>query len=187
MSIRQQLESDLKDLRSEVGSLAIQVAECSQKIGKIENQLAEIEDYELVDSISAAPAVVSSPEKPSNSGRGYLANIASPAPSTVSAEREDAARQTGRFFARCLEGLHRGPSGRSRVDLPNNYYVIVRTCAGKVHTDPVLVFKDFSSIRHLVKDSSGRLGSAIFAGFHTSWEAELAVSTAGFGWPRAAQ
>lgn len=187
MSIRHRLESELKDLRAEVGSLAIRVAECSQRIGKIESQLAEIEDYELVDSASVAPSFVASPEKPSNPTRSYAATTFGATNPEISAEREDAARQTGRFFARCLEGLHRGPSGRSRVDLPNNYYVIVRTCAGAVHTDPVLVFKDFSSIRHLVKDSSGRLGSAIFAGFHTSWEAELAVSTASFGWPRAAQ
>ena len=110
-----------------------------------------------------------------------------PSASVVSEDREDAARQTGRFFARCLEGLHRGPSGRSRVDLPNNYYVIVRTYGGEVHTDPVLVFTEFAAIKHLVKDSSGRLGSSIFAGFHSSWEAELAVSTAGFGWPTASQ
>ena len=56
MSIRHRLESELKDLRAEVGSLAIRVAECSQRIGKIESQLAEIEDYELVDSASVAPS-----------------------------------------------------------------------------------------------------------------------------------
>ena len=73
MSIRHRLESELKDLRAEVGSLAIRVAECSQRIGKIESQLAEIEDYELVDSASVAPSFVASPEKPSNPTRSYAA------------------------------------------------------------------------------------------------------------------
>ena len=187
MSTRLRLESQLKELRAEADSLAIRVAECSFRISRVEAELAQVEDYELVDPPAGASSVVRPTVKPSSSISASEYPSASAAQLAVTEEREDAARQTGRFFARCLEGLHRGPSGRSRVDLPNNYYVIVRTYGGEVHTDPVLVFKEFSAIKRLVKDSSGRLGSSIFAGFHTSWEAELAVSTAGFGWPTASQ
>ena len=45
-------------------------------------------------------------------------------PSSSSATSPDP--QIGSYFRRCLERVHRGASGREKVDLPNRVYVVVR-------------------------------------------------------------
>ena len=99
--------------------------------------------------------------------------------------REDAARVTGRFFARCLAGEPRGSPGRSLVRLQNHYYVVIQTFVGDQHLDPVLVFDSYSGVKPLVcNPRSGDFGNSIFAGFNAVWEARLAVAEAGLGWPQ---
>lgn len=95
--------------------------------------------------------------------------------------REEAARETGRFFVRCLEGRPRGESGRSRVKLQNRIYVVVKTFSGTVHTKPVILLEKYSQVKKLVcHPDADSFGDAIFSGFPSRWEAQLAVATAGF-------
>jgi len=83
-----------------------------------------------------------------------------------------------------LAGLPRGSSGRAKVRLQNNFYVVIRSFSGEVFTSPVKVFRSFSSARQLVSEGgkSSRFGDSIFAGFADLWEVELAISEAGFSW-----
>ena len=67
MSTRLRLENQLKELRAEADSLAIRVAECSFRISRVEAELAQVEDFELVDPPVAAPSVVRPKVKPSSS------------------------------------------------------------------------------------------------------------------------
>lgn len=98
--------------------------------------------------------------------------------------REEAAKETGRFFQRCLSGLPRGDSGRSRVRLQNRIYVVIKTYCGSLHKDPVLVFERYNQVKALVcHPSSDSFGDSIFCGFPSLWEAKLAVATAGLSWP----
>ena len=88
------------------------------------------------------------------------------------------------FFLRCTRGEPRGDSGRSRIRLTNKVYVVAKDRFGSLYTEPVRVFRDFASVKPLVRDPrTGPLGDSIFAGFHEEWEAQLAVQASGFGWP----
>lgn len=100
-------------------------------------------------------------------------------------ERVAAARATGRFFADCLAGRPRRPSGRSRVNIPNTCYVVVKDYQGEVYTDPVRLFHDYASVQAIVcrGGQAGQFGGSVFAGFAEAWEARIAVAEAGLGWP----
>ena len=100
-------------------------------------------------------------------------------------DRERAAQTTGKFFNRCLQGRPRGDPGRPSVRLRNHYYVVCRDDQGRRYTDPVKVFSRFSSVRLLVSRGghSSDFGDSAFAGFHSIWEAKVAVETADLAWP----
>lgn len=97
--------------------------------------------------------------------------------------REEAARETGRFFQRCLLGLARGSSGRGKVSLPNNYYVIVQGIRGEKYLEPVRLCTTFPECKAIVSDGKGGFGCSIFAGFHSIWEAKIAVLEANLAFP----
>lgn len=101
------------------------------------------------------------------------------------AEREDAAKQTGRFFARCLAGRPRGESGRGRIQLPNRIFVVVKNFRGQIFTEPVRVYTAWAPVKRLVAEEGNpqNFGDSIFAGFAAKWEAEVAVCEAGLSWP----
>eukprot|EP00438_Fugacium_kawagutii_P029606 Skav235420 [mRNA] locus=scaffold924:200484:200957:+ [translate_table: standard] len=150
----------LRDLREAQAELAVLTAKVEQLCIRVE----AAEDFELVgDSVATPECATGSHNDP---------------------VREEAAKETGRFFVRCLEGRPRGDSGRSKVRLQNRIFVVVRTFAGDIHRDPVLVFTQFSEAKKLVcHPDCASFGDSIFSGFPSKWEAQLAVSTAGFSWP----
>lgn len=165
MSVRENLLRELAAIREELHLLTIRVNRLhTQVIG------AQDSDFELVGESTATSHNTSSAAG-TTEGRG-------------DSLREDAARETGRFFLRCLQGLPRGESGRSRVKLQNRIYVVVRTYSGEVHTAPVIVLERYNQVKRLVCHPDAEVfGDSIFCGFPSKWEAQLAVSTAGFSWP----
>ena len=159
----------------------------SLRLSELVAEVNNISDYELVDSVEPptprvqpkAKAIPRSPVREVALDRGSVGTGIS------DSAREDTARATGRFFARCLAGEPRGSSGRSFVRLQNRYYVVIQTFVGDQHLDPVLVFDSYSRVTPLVcNPRSGDFGKSIFAGFHAVWEARLAVAEAGLGWPQ---
>lgn len=86
----------------------------------------------------------------------------SAAPTTgYPAVRVEAAKETGRFFLRCLGGGSRGLSGRERVQLPNRIYVLVRDIEGRISTSPVRVYKSYNQLHPFVKRGQS-LGDSVF-------------------------
>lgn len=173
MSTRSLLLAELLEVKSALAAL-------SERVADIEAQLASLDEFEVVDS---TPAHFPEAGGSTAAQRGTTSGGSSQIPSDQ--VREDAARETGRFFARCLRGEPRGDSGRSRVKLQARHYVVVRSFAGEVFTAPVRVYSTFSEVRALVAEGGRghQFGDSIFAGFAALWEARLAVQEAGFTWP----
>ena len=179
MSEKARIQEEICKLRKEVQVINL-------RLDQLGEQLNLLEDFELVDSqsqVSALPAAKDYPAKaaprpsaaPTGSGSHQFG------PSEV--EREEAARQTGRFFLRCIKGEPRGESGRSRIRLQNNIYVIIRDINGSLFTEPVRIERSYREAKRHVADSRGSFGDSVFAGFHSEWEARIAVREVGFGWP----
>lgn len=182
MSRKERIIAEVVELREQVGDI-------SRRLENLHLELSGLEDFELVGSVAGEfleeptkkfiPPVIAAGTPPT----GALAAPRPGEPSEI--EREEAARATGKFFARCLSGQPRGNSGRSRIRLQNHIYVLVKTISGAEHTDPVLVFRSFSKLKPYVSNAVGDFGNSIFAGFNAEWEAQLAVREAGLGWPLA--
>ena len=166
------MDLELRSLRSELSALREEVSALRLRVAELEAD----REFEVVGEDSPRPSSVpASPERPA-------ADAANSSTSGYPAVRVEAAKETGRFFKRCLKGTSRGLSGRERVQLPSRIYVLVRSINGEVFTSPVQVFKSYNQIHPHVKLGQS-LGDSVFAGFPSKWEAQLAVETAGYSWP----
>ena len=153
MSTRSTFQRELESLRAELAQLTIRFDRLAER--------ALEADFEVVESTSSAVSEGSAPLAPQ---RGQHTDR----------EREEAAKDTGRFFKRCLEGKPRGDSGRGRIRLQNRIYVVVRTYQLEVHTSPVIVLDKFSQVKKLVcHPEADAFGDSVFAGFPSQWEARL--------------
>eukprot|EP00438_Fugacium_kawagutii_P004150 Skav203989 [mRNA] locus=scaffold3297:26868:27350:+ [translate_table: standard] len=156
----------LAELRSELEDIQLACEGLSARLEVILDRLDRAE-FELVGEPSSTPL-------PAPTGAARY----------TQADREEAARETGAFFRRCLAGEPRGDSGRSRIRIQNRVYVVIREVNGTVHTDPVLVFDRCEPVKRIVAlGSSNNFGDSVFAGFASRWEAKLAVESAGYTWP----
>ena len=76
------------------------------------------------------PGTAQTPSSPANSATGQ----SYPASAATGAGDEDIQREaavlTGQFFRRVLDNPPFGRSGRERVNLANNFYVVIRDYAG---------------------------------------------------------
>lgn len=95
--------------------------------------------------------------------------------------RSRVAREAGAFIRRCLDGQHRGESGRDRLRLQSRIYLIFQDFQGRRY-DPVRICHSFAEARPLVKPD-GYLGESILLGWPTQWEARLCCREAGIAWP----
>ena len=175
------------DLRGEAKSLRLLIDDLEARLTALENRIAEEDREDPPPQLCFSPGAREAPNLPvasrgPSSSASYTV-ISSRVPATEPDQelREEAARQTGRFFDRALRGVTRGPSGRERVNLANRCYVLVRDRHNIVH-DPVIVFQRFSDLRPHVSQNGG-FADSIFAGFSSAWEAEIATHTAGLAYP----
>lgn len=97
------------------------------------------------------------------------------------AEREEIAEGIGRFFTRCLQGQHRGSSGRDRNPLPSRLWLVARDFEGQVYT-PVRVFRSWGSCKNICKRFEDT-GDSVFVGVPSEREARTVVRAAGLIWP----
>ena len=179
-----QLRVELAHLSSRV--LALEEAALRERVGPTPygspltvnylgtNQLPEIPPFPL-----ASPSTL--PTSRTSSQRLADSPGASSAPLVTEADRRRIAEEAGAFLRRSLDGDHRGGSGRSRVPLPSTVYILARDINGVCY-DPVKIFYNWSSLRHLVKNQSSCQDS-VFIGLPTIWEAKICVASARLSWP----
>lgn len=120
-------------------------------------------------------------------GAAYPTETSSTAASTAAPatpDRREVAVEIGHFIRRRLDGFTVGESGRSKIRLQSRVYVVARDFSGKV-LDPVRVFSTVAAFQHLVKREGATTVSdeSIFVGFPSTWEAKVAVETAGLRYP----
>lgn len=60
------------------------------------------------------------------------------------------AREGGAFLARAVQGKNRGTSGRDRLPLKSEYYIVLANYQGELFPE-ARVFKDFASVRALCR------------------------------------
>ena len=105
-----------------------------------------------------------------------------PRPHITAAERAAACREIGLFLRRCLEGEHRGASGRDRLrGLQSRYWLVVRDFAGFTHR-PVTVCSSFADCARLCKQG-GDCGESIFIGLPARQDIIAVCSAASFNLP----
>lgn len=183
MSIRDSWLRELREVRTAYYVLGERLLNLEERIASLElgdaSPLPDLEPALTPRSWESAPAASGSTA--SEGGQPHPASAAT----GVGQEgiQREAAVLTGRFFRRVLNGQAFGRSGRELVHLTNTCYVVIRDYAGLVTERPVRVFYNFGETSRLVAGPGGDLGSSLFAGFHTTWEARLAVETAGLEYP----
>ena len=174
-----ELRAELAALRAEVAGLSVVVARQGETLRELQ-YLASFEVVEPEEKGTTAPA-------PLHSGEGRNEDRAD---SSVSAEPSDwthriqVAKEIGQFLRAGLEGRTIS-SGRSKVTLKNNIYILARDKDGKDFR-PARVFRSWRGIRPFVEfqgRTEGRLGASVFIGLPSQREAVVAVTEAGLEWP----
>lgn len=160
--------ADLESLQSAVVEIRVLLGELSLRVSELEARLP------VATSAAAAPSGSTSADP------GIPA-----AASALGAERVSAAQSVGDWLVRCLEGRHRGLSGRERVKQPSKFYLVVRDNTGTVHNPP-LVFTTWRDTRDRVH-IEGDPGDSIFVGLPTKEEGRIALLRAGLTVPSALQ
>ena len=132
------------------------------------------------------PEVAVPRTSPASSGSARspaLGPAAVPVPTTALswAEREEIAEGIGRFIARCLQGTHRGSSGRDRNPLPSRFWLVARDFEGQIYT-PVRIFRSWGSCKNLCKRFEDT-GDSVFVGVPSEREARRVLQSAGLVWP----
>eukprot|EP00435_Cladocopium_sp_Y103_P066336 s255_g28.t1 len=180
------LREELRNLREEFRHLTLRVDRQEDRLSELSDSVSAIsgQSIEVVSSVggaSSAPAA--------NSVSGAAGSIAEPidpvGPYSWSL-RDAVARDIGAFLKRCLEGDHRGESGRDRTKgLQSQVCIVVRDFDRRVYNPPLLL-KTFSEVKRICK-RDGSCGDSVFIGVPSYREASLAVSAAGLQWPSEAQ
>ncbi len=187
--------SDTARLVQEIQTLRLDLADLTNRVLTLENQQSSVAalgspatvNYSFPVSATPYPEPTSPPRAVSASeglvGTTSLQSSPARARSLVGEfsdeERKRAAVAVGQFFARCLNGEHRGSS--EKVNLPSRVYILCRDINGHNY-NPVRLFHNFTSLKPFVKPH-GFCGDSVFAGLPSLWEAKLAVSAAGLEWP----
>lgn len=152
-------------LRSELAALRLSYSELQRKV-----DLLEENNFEVVSHVATPAQKDSVEEKP------LLAS-----PSDLAADRVAAAEKIGAWIRRCLDGRPRGASGREGIDLPSNFYLVIRDYGGVVHNPP-RVFTSWSSAKSSVA-SGKQYGGSVFVGVPTAIEGRIALKAAGLDIP----
>ena len=115
------------ELAAKVAALTLEVHSLKERVMVLEQQLPtnsarSSSSFSVVDP----PPSERHSNTPPQRGAGYC----------VGSDREQLAREIGRWLRRALEGHPRGPSGRDQIKLASRFYVVCRDIDGVVHNPP---------------------------------------------------
>ena len=174
------LREEVRLLREELRHLTLRVDRQGDQLNELSESLAgtSVQSFEVVSSarVSTVPAGSQA------AGHATGCEAADPVGPYPWPLREAVARDIGAFLKRCLDGEHRGESGRDRIKgLQSRVYIVVRDFDREVYNPPLLL-KTFGEVKGYCK-RDGSCGDSIFIGVPSYHEASIAVSGAGLFWP----
>ena len=184
-------------LGSRVAALEREVAELRTLVARLSAQLEESEgsSFDLVPASSPA-AARPRPLNPSPSAASSRSQAAfSPQTRTLASASSSAAgagavtpgsrgaacREIGLFLRRCLNGEHRGASGRDRLPGGSRFWVVAKDYHG-CEVSPVQVFTRFGDCKPVVKVGSD-LGLSVCIGLPSRGDVIAVCSAAGLELP----
>lgn len=179
------LREELRLLREEFRVLTVRVDRQEDRLSELSDSVSAIsgQSVEVVSSVGGVSSAAGSVPAASASSSVPAIDPVGPYPWSL---RDSVAREIGAFLKRCLEGGHRGESGRDKIKgLQSRIYIVCRDYDQRVYNPPLL-FKTFSEVKTLCK-RNGSAGDSVFVGVPSYREASLAVSAAGLRWPDSIQ
>lgn len=193
-----------RDQLPELRSVLVELGLLRERVAILEEQVVELQAAQSLP-VSAAPVsvnysfagpAISAPYPASEAANPRADRVTSLSGSSQDTElrvntagfysdeyRSGVAIEAGKFVRRCLDGAHRGESGREKIKLQSRLYLVFRDFRGTIY-NPVRVCNTFSECKALVKPD-GHCGDSIFLGWPTQWEAKLCAREAGVAWPPA--
>ena len=194
MSELEQLRTEIEVLKEDHKALEEEVRRLRRAIVGLRAQdrpsgyPASEGSYSLLDSVQGGGSAAPSSPARSFESVGIRSTTTSGGPVAATAgglplswpEREEIAEGIGHWIRRCLEGGHRGTSGRDRNPLQSRLWLVVRSIEGE-DFNPPLAFKNWTSAKALVKRGA-ETGGSIFVGLPSEREAIRVVRFAGLIW-----
>ena len=174
------VDPELFEIRETLRDLVRKLDRLSDRVLALEQSSRSSASYSFVHSEAPESRVSSSLQPP-----------ISPAPIALSqtvsehqwADREAVSAEVGRFLVRALAGDFRGNSGRYRLKLASNYYIVVRDAEGLTTTRPVRIFQRFSDVKRLCHREGKDFGNCVFVGLPTLQEVDWCLNAAGYTRP----
>ena len=177
------LERQLAELKFEVAELRALVEVQGQALRALLSErdsefelVSELPRSDLRERAALSPRQGephSQPSQPSQPARSATTT----APALNHQEREEIAREVGRFLGRALRGEALGTSGRDRNPLRSRVYLACRDHTGRDIVPPA-VYERFCDLASRCK-RGGDCGQSVFVGLPSRWEARVALEAAG--------
>lgn len=175
------------DLNAELRQLTITVGQLEQRQADF-----EVEIGERLAALESGPeqALGAGPVQASRAGpeqaSGLLRSSAALSPSGVPPHRPRACESIGAWIRRCLAGTNRGKSGRDQIELPSQFYLVVRDKENQLF-DPPRVYRSWAATKPVVSSRGSVAACAIFVGLPSQAEVRLCCRAAGLEEPTALQ
>ena len=180
------LEGELSEVRAEVLTLRAEVCRLRQRLAQDEasrasdlGSVSSVLDSPLrsqVGSNSGYSLVTGAPASSLSQlgGVGQAPRLVSASPSAVPdpltwGQREQICRAVGVWLRTCLEGRHRGASGRDRIAQASRCWLVARDYLGN-DLGHLRLFRKFCLCRDLVKRGNS-CGESVFIGVPSDREA----------------
>ena len=176
-----------RELREENRALALRVDRLTDRLAELELRLGQQSSagsYEFVRPNQPSTEGFQPPSRDTSQVSSVVSGSQSFASSQINqtwAEREELAREVGRFLRRSLEGDCRGGSGRDRIRASSRLYCIVRDIEGRVF-DPIRVVGTYTEVKALCQ-RNGSFRDSIFVGLPSKRELIECAAAGGFTLP----
>ena len=188
------MSSAPSSLASDVRALTDQLARLTLRVSALEARLGEEDEIGSAVLVEEAPGAFWEESASTLTGSAAESDPlpgASPGISRsqtggiplLPADRGAFADELGDWILRALQGGHRGPSGRDRLQLRSRVYVIYSDSEGRP-LEVALVCRCLRDLRNRFP-AVNNPGNLVFPGFPSEWEARRATGRTGVRWPDA--
>lgn len=174
-SVVGELHSQVEELRELVLSLGLKVSSLEAETAELRAKCTGLEEQLASDRLSSKFELVSEAGKPT-SPRSSTASGFCTLGTDLPASRIAVAKGIGAWISRCLRGEARGLSGREKIKLGSELYLVIRGVSDQVFDPPKVTFSWAETKPFVLR--GGDYGGSIFIGLPSKAEARLALEAA---------